>query len=722
MKIITTCLISYFLIIAAVYTNEPSAKKGYFEVPVYENSIKLDGEWEFYESEFLNTEEIKQKKDKRYVLVPSNLASIGNNIKNFNYGTYYLKLRLPTEFDRSNMVFYISKIMSSYKIFINDYLLLEKGKVSKNKENFVSDISEEFIKVDLSKKMGLSDSSNIIDYTNEESKDLNIVIHVSNFDSMQFGITRHIHFVNREVSYIFQDIHHYIDTIFISAIFSAFFISIVAFVLNVAYFGNISLSFIFSIANTLLFSLLSLFSLNIREGYISFYYASFGNISLAKIEIICFILIAALNLFFYSHFFHYYKSKFFKVIIGLSSLLFLFSLGVLVFLSPDNLKTLFFISHFILLSTTITLVFISIKSILEKKKYSYGFLSASTFLFLASITTILKSYTSFVKIDSSINMIFLIISCYLTTFILVLRMFTLLKEKYAKENMDHLNQNFELFPIHIEKYFKGKDVHSTDINDQAEITAAVLYMSLEKCDDSVEDSLIFSYIEKVFDITKKENGYVFKFEQDGSMFLFFEDLSNCLNASIDLQKILSVSEENPYYQKVKSFIGIDYCDIILNYTGDDYSLGFNLSPLSTLKFIKKFEQNAKLYDLKIVISENVTKKISIDPFLDWQKLKANNQPFTYRPFKRTSLPIDGSRINLYELLFEDENDTAIRNRMITSHMYNKAFDHLLKGDHLKANDIYARIKGFNQDDKSIDELVDICKSMNVDRANYFRWM
>lgn len=137
--------------------------------------IELDGEWEFYPNALLKPEEINKDSAKTYIKVPSNWTSTLNKggTSADGSGTYRLIVKVPE--DRMYAI-KTNSIRSAALIYLNGYKTARMGTTSLYRDNFHRD----------SKFMVVTVSS--------EHHEIEIIIHVSNFDQETGGIIKSIKF------------------------------------------------------------------------------------------------------------------------------------------------------------------------------------------------------------------------------------------------------------------------------------------------------------------------------------------------------------------------------------------------------------------------------------------------------------------------------------------------------------------------------------------------
>ncbi len=135
--------------------------------------VKLDGNWEFYESQLLNYSDFKnldKSKMTGYIQVPKKWSDTQLSLKNSNgmgYGTYRLRLLIEPN---TKISLKYKTIGSAFKLYFNDKNLLNIGKVGETKDKYIPDWIP-----------------GVLEIENLESE-IDLIIQVSNFSVMGGGI------------------------------------------------------------------------------------------------------------------------------------------------------------------------------------------------------------------------------------------------------------------------------------------------------------------------------------------------------------------------------------------------------------------------------------------------------------------------------------------------------------------------------------------------------
>lgn len=143
-------------------------------------TIQLDGEWEFYWKEFPGQEDFTLTENKKnYIQVPGNwngfkyqtLNDTGEKVLETleapGYATFRLKVLLP---GKTYLAFRLPEITSAYEIYINNKLLFKSGKIGETPETSIPNRSINYIPAKL------------------YEKEINITILVSSYHSSRSGL------------------------------------------------------------------------------------------------------------------------------------------------------------------------------------------------------------------------------------------------------------------------------------------------------------------------------------------------------------------------------------------------------------------------------------------------------------------------------------------------------------------------------------------------------
>lgn len=156
----------------------PKAQSGILDLRTWDFNkvglVKLDGEWDYYEGDFLSLEEVRTM-SLEPIKVPSKLKGKGK-------GTYHLHIKLPASHTIYGMK--INSIRMAHALFVNEELL--RG----------SDITKQYT--------ALNTPYSTFFYTDKESID--VIVQVENRDFVDRGIVKPIYFGTQQAITSMQNI------------------------------------------------------------------------------------------------------------------------------------------------------------------------------------------------------------------------------------------------------------------------------------------------------------------------------------------------------------------------------------------------------------------------------------------------------------------------------------------------------------------------------------
>lgn len=158
--------------------DHPKAEKGVIDLSEWvftdRQTITLDGEWEFYPGQFLESASENDSKNKsmEYLYIPSDwLDTVSEEGTPYGYGTYRLKVLLPNSEQHSYGI-RIKDVSTAARVYINDALMKDRNSPSESAD----------------KKRTERGPFSILFYN--ESNIAEVMIHVSNYEMpFQGGIT-----------------------------------------------------------------------------------------------------------------------------------------------------------------------------------------------------------------------------------------------------------------------------------------------------------------------------------------------------------------------------------------------------------------------------------------------------------------------------------------------------------------------------------------------------
>ena len=182
LKLYLICIPLLFLLASCTNSSNdvPQAKDGVLVLTnenfTDNNKIPLNGEWEFFWKELLTENEIKARMatmNPPNIFVPSNWEDSVDT--QHGYGTYYLKVIIPEEKIGNTLAMTTVNQGTSYTLTIDGVRIASNGYVGNSPDTSVPEYSDRLV------------------YFTPRDKELNIVLHVSNFSHPHGGATHPVY-------------------------------------------------------------------------------------------------------------------------------------------------------------------------------------------------------------------------------------------------------------------------------------------------------------------------------------------------------------------------------------------------------------------------------------------------------------------------------------------------------------------------------------------------
>lgn len=392
-----------------------------------EKPIKLDNNWDFYWQEFINPNELKDKKPSHIVNLTSwtnYIDTKNDNLPSTGYATY--KLHFSVTANRPNISLYIPRIIGAYKLWINGDLTLEIGKIGTSK---ATTLHRRFTK---------------IIPLNSNTTNFEIVIQVANFYNKKGGISDPI-LLGKTENLLQKKFLQTMTDMFTIGSFS--FIGILFLVFYLIYWNKDKAVLYFSI----MCIALAYHTLNDRYAPLAKVFDNISWILLTKIEYIAsYIMGLTASLFFAIILKDYIHKWYTKVVLYYTLLLIIIAV---LLPAPHFTQIINYFLVFMLINISYVVV-ITFKAILAKSKESFllliGIVIASSVFLAYIIFFINENETALIYVKFGYISVFLFIA------MLLLRRFALSFRELEKANLlsnlqkiEIANQSEELANINI---------------------------------------------------------------------------------------------------------------------------------------------------------------------------------------------------------------------------------------------------------------------------------
>lgn len=172
-----------------------------------QNAIKLDGEWEFYYEKLLTPNDFKNlnsNQNNETITLPgfwNNIQKSGKSYSPYNFSTFRLQLTIPKSLVKTQLSFYIPHAFTTYKMYVNDFLISENGKVGTS----ALDTKEYWLPKAV--------------FFTPDTETIEIIIQVANYKSLNAGFRQSIEIATQESMVRTKQVRLAFDIFLIASLF-----------------------------------------------------------------------------------------------------------------------------------------------------------------------------------------------------------------------------------------------------------------------------------------------------------------------------------------------------------------------------------------------------------------------------------------------------------------------------------------------------------------------
>lgn len=581
------------LLIQNVKASKPEVIKGEIDISQLNFNkfkiLKLNGQWEFFEGEFIKTYPKAKPIESSYIKVPDswNKHSYNGKIKNgLGYGSYRLIIKKKPYEDISLM---IKDISSSYKVWVNNKLKTELGRIDTIEAGCIATYGK--------RSIALPKDSTIVE----------VVIEVANFCQHKGGIKTFISLIKTN-QVMLQHERESLRTYFcLGIIIIMGFYHIFLYLLNRKERAGINFG---------LFCIFIFMFLLSRSRLIYYFYSDYdwdwGN----RIEYISLYICSPL---FFIFFVRSFPKQYKKFYINTSSLISVgFGLWVLTTTTKSFSKSLDYF-HIVLLIYIILVVEGLIKASI-KKESGIRFILLGFLIFMTALVNDILHVQNIINTDNYI--IFGILG-----FTICQSLF--LAYKSAKNNqkvidlsinLTTLNKSLERFvPSDFMQLLGKKTINEVDLGNSIEREFTVMFSDIRaftSISEKLSPEQSFAYINKYFKtiapIIRRHNGFIDKYMGDGIMALFPSSANDAIEAGKAMFKELkqfndeNIKLGNP---QIEIGVGLHTGLCILGTVGEPLRMDTTVIS-DSVNLASRIESLTKFYKTPMIISEETYGKSS----------------------------------------------------------------------------------------------------------------
>lgn len=587
-------------------------------------SAPLEGEWEFYWQELLAPGDLFPPATE-FMPVPEEWSHSGK-YEATGYATYRVRLILPEI--KEPLALFIPFTYNRYKIFVNDTLWAEQGKVSPEYTESYNRQSPLF-------------------HILPDLEVLDLVFQISNFDDLHGGILD----TPQIGTYVNLNKDRNRATIFESVLFGALFITAMlylSFYVNkrddssTLYFGLFSL--IMAIRTLLygehiLLQILSSLSMELETalGHITFY--------LAVPLFVRFITTAySMKLL-----------KLFRLPVNIISGVYV---AMAIFTRHMFYVRFLFIYQIVALICGFAIIFCLVRKAVEGNKSAHLTLLGFIVLLGAAINDILYSQDMIVSYHLvPVGVAFFLMSQASLLSWNIGRLFRQ-SEELAGE-LTIANKAFRRFvPEEFLTFLKREKISDVQLGDHVQLEMTVLFCDIRDFTSMSEnmtphENFLFlnSFLERIGPVIRRNHGFVDKYIGDGVMALFPGNPDSAVRAALDIQDVLSLYNKhrtNSGYKGIRIGIGINTGSLMMGTIGENERMDSTVIS-DAVNVCSRIESVTKEYGLNIAMSEKTYKLLSIR-----NELKTRN-------IGRVTLKGKREPISVYEI-YNSDSEEKIRKK------------------------------------------------------------
>ncbi len=553
--------------------------------------VKLNGEWEFYEGQFIKTYSGRKRLTPVYVKVPdswNNYAGSGLIKNGLGYGSYRMVLQKDKN---EHFALLIKDISSCYKLWVNNELLDQVG--------IADTIANRSVPMYEKVTRTLNGDTNFYE----------IVLEVANYYQHKGGIKTHINLIKTSQVKL-QHERESLRTYFcLGIIFIIGLYHIGLYLLNNKDLPGLNFGlFCFDI-----FVFLS-FRARLVNYFIKDFDWELGN----KIEFTSLYLSLPLFYIFFYHSFPQQFKRFFKITAITISLVFI---GITLITKTIVFSYTLEIFHYILLIYIIIVSSGLIKALLKKAIGSRIIFAGFIIFAIALVNDVLHVQN---KINTDNFIIYGVVS-----FIVCQAFF--LAYKSAGDNrkivnlsvsLNDLNKSLSRFvPTDFMRLLNKKSITEVSLGNHAEREITIMFSDIraftsisEKLSPSESFAFINEYLKKIAPIIRKHGGFIDKYMGDGIMALFPNHVNDSILAAKSMMLALDeFNADNALNNKpvIEIGIGIHTGLCILGTVGEPMRMDTTVIA-DAVNLAARIESLTKFYKTPIIISEETFKQTDSD--------------------------------------------------------------------------------------------------------------
>ncbi|MDX1960619.1 MAG: adenylate/guanylate cyclase domain-containing protein [Leptospiraceae bacterium] len=594
----------------------PLAIKGVIDLTNWDfekdGSVSLIGEWEFYWSHFLNPQENDNLLKPNY----TNIPHLWNDIvgySNFGFASYRLKVITKKEKD---LALVVGEQNTAFDFYLNKLLVSSSGKPAKTRDETIPS-HYSFVQ-----KLTLID-------TIDDKQEYEIILNLSNFHSVYGGFWNFIRIDLEKNIYKQREYNLSIDFFLIGSLVMFSFYHFGLFLnrrrdTSPLYFG--------------LFCIIIAFRISVvGNRFLIQFFPDISWIITRKIDFFSFYFAVPIWTLFTNNFFKLNKT------IMRGGIIFGSLLSLCVIILPERIYELTLVPYqifFVLfIGYVIVVVFLAL---FRKEEFAFPYLLGGGIFFLFAILDIIR--TVLLLDTPNLAPFGLFIFTFIQSYILSQKFsISFLKSENLAEALFKLNSaNSKFVPTEFLSLLEKKDITEIKLGEKIQQDMTILFSDIRNFTElsetmSADENFKFinAYLKRMGPIIRSNNGFIDKYIGDSIMALFSGQVSDSINAALEIQKALTVYNKervNDKYEPFQIGIGIHKGNLMLGTIGESERMeGTVIS--DAVNLASRLEGLTKIYGCSIIISESTFFSVADHSnykyrILDTIRVKGKKEPVT----------------------------------------------------------------------------------------------
>ncbi|MEM5947767.1 adenylate/guanylate cyclase domain-containing protein [Spirochaetia bacterium 38H-sp] len=594
--------------------------------------VSLTGFARFYWKKLLSMEDVSSSS---YELV--SFPSFWNNAQELSghypaegYGTYYLHFIIVDYDDYqpyTPITFDLREITGTYRLFVNERLVLENGFFSTSKNSIEPSLRPR-----------------TVTFT-PPGRDFDVFLQVANFDDIYGGLKVPIVIGKPSVINSRNQLYSGVDFFVFGALF------IIALYHLVLFFLRRDMSY-------LAFALFAL-AIVIRGGLtgtrlIHMLLEGRFTIILIKIEIIC-VYVAAVSFYhFITSLFPSVEYRWYSIFFRYSSLIFMILLAALPLSIGANLHNIY---NIILISAVVVVMVYVVRALINKEKESIPVVVGFAAIAVAVINDVLYSIFNigFTYMSSYALFFFLLLQSYILSRRYAITHNTMLE--YSEKMKKLANAASRFVPYEFINMLGRDSLESVTLGDHKVHDMAVMFSDIrdfttisEQLTPEESFNFLNSYLNRISPIIKENGGFIDKYLGDGIMALFPGEPKSAVKAGAEM--LLSLDEYNRERQRVGKSpidigIGLHWGDVVLGTVGEATRMDGTVVS-DTVNTAARLEALTKVMGARLLISHNL--------FLQMPDIAQENNNYFFRFLGRIRLKGKHNSVPIFEIMTNYDKD------------------------------------------------------------------